>query len=232
MVKDPLEHISAKVSGAAGGATAGLGQFIGTTFNDTIDHVFAGEVYAAMNQACAFLIGTTLMAVAGAVVAFFLQSKTQSRWALFLAGAAATSIGTTALPGLAKLVKRVDLDPISISYAQIPTPYMQPSEPGLCPSTSVTISTSLRQFFGFDDGAYRVVVGSFKNSADAQTLANKINAADNSFHAFVGPKAPGNDFFPVIVGPVFTTLDDAKRIQNRVLSLDFIPGAYISRRNC
>jgi hypothetical protein len=219
---DPLAHIPATASGAAGGAVAGLGQFIGTTLPDTLSSLFAGELALSMIQFASFLIGTTMMAIAGAVVAFFLQSKTQSRWALFLAGAAATSIGTTALPGLAKLVKRVDLAPITVAHAE--------EQPTCDWQTKISLGRGLKEFFGLDFANYRVVVGSFKNHSDAVALAKKINDKDRSFGAFVDEKAPCNEFYPVIVGPRSTTLEDAKRIQEKAFGLDFIPGAFVSRR--
>jgi hypothetical protein len=101
---DPLAHIPAWISGAAGGATAGLGQFVGTTMPDTLSHCFAQEFRAALIQLVS-VIGTAMMAVVGAIVAFFLQSKTQNRWALFWVGMAATSLGTTALPGVVRLIR-------------------------------------------------------------------------------------------------------------------------------
>jgi hypothetical protein len=219
---DPLAHIPAPISGGAGGAVAGLGQFVGTTLPDTLSNLFAGEFSLAMIPLVSFLIGTAMMALAGAVVAFFLQSRTQSRWALFLAGAAAISIGTTALPGFARLVKRVDLAPITVAYAE---------EQSICDwQTNISLGRGLKQFFGLDFANYRVVVGSFKNRSDAIALANKINDKDRSFGAFVDEKAPCNEFYPVIVGPRSTTLEQAKKVQDKVLNLDFIPGAFVSRR--
>src|SRR5580700_996700 len=204
---EPLAHVPAWLSGAAGGATASLGQFIGTTLLDTMDNLFAGEIYAAMIKTVSFLIGSGLMALAGAVVAYFLQAKTKNRWALFLAGAAATSIATTALPGFAKLVRRVDIAPISVAFAQA-------ADGGCSETSSPSIRDGVRQFFGLDSSNYRVVVGSFKNFKDAQILADKINNATNhSLNAFVDKRASCNSFYPVIVGPPSTTLDNAKQVQ-------------------
>lgn len=73
-----------------------------------------------------------------------------------------------------------------------------------------------------------MVAGSFKNHSDALALANKINAANSTLHAFVADKYPGNNFYAVVVGPSSTTLDEAKKIQDKVLTLDFIPGVFIS----
>jgi MFS family permease len=220
---DPLAHIPAWRCGAAGGAIAALGQFIGTTLLETWDHFIAGETRAGLAQVGAFVIGAILMAVAGSVVAFFLQAKTQNRWALFLAGAAATSIATTALPGLAKLAKRVEISPISTAYAQA-------ADGGCKVDFGYSVGDGLKQFFGLDDSGYHVVVGSFKRYSDAQALVSKINSEDSSLKAAVGDKAPCNDYYAVIVGPTASTLDEAKKIQSKVLKLDSVPAAYISKR--
>ena len=187
---DPLAHVPAWISGAAGGAVASLGQFVGSTLSSTLDFFYIGESQAAMNKLYSFGIGAIIMAACGAVVAFFLQSRTQNRWALFLAGAAATSIGTTALPGFAKLVNMVDIAPISIAHAADQTS---------CNDSSNSIISGVKQFFGLDTFDYRVVVGSFKSRVDAEALANKINATDSSLRAFVGDKAPCNDFSQLLL---------------------------------
>jgi len=216
-----LKHVPAWRAGAGGGAVASIGQFIGTTFNDCITHFFAADYHLAMIQVGTFLIGGSIMALAGAVIAYFMQAKTQNRWALFLAGAAFTSMGTTALPGINKLIKRVEIAPISVAYA---------AEQNQCDDIPSSLVISLKQFFGLDENGYRVVVGSFKNSKDAQNFADKLNTEDSSLKAFVGDRAPCNEFYPVIVGPSATTLDQARNIQAKVLKLQSVPGAFISRR--
>jgi hypothetical protein len=225
---DRLAHVPAWRCGAAGGAISALAQFIGNGvggLGETLSFAFRMELTAAMYNATYFLVAMALTAICGAAVAFFLESKTQNRWTLFLAGIAATSIGTMALPGIGKvLIKYVDLAPISSAYAQT-----QPT----CPTPSFSISIGLKQFFRIEDPKnYRVVVGSFKNLSDAQALVNRINASDTSLHPFVADKYPGNDFYAVIAGPSSTTLDEAQKIQNKVLTLDYIPGAFISRWGC
>lgn len=216
-----LKHVPAWRAGAGGGAVASIGQFIGTTFNDCITHLFAAEYHIAMIQVGTFLIGGSIMALAGALISYFMQARTQNRWALFLAGAAFTSMGTTALPGINKLIKRVDIAPISVAYA---------AEQNQCDDITNSLVISLKQFFGLDENGYRVVVGSFNNLRDAQNFADKLNTEDSSLKAFVGDRAPCNEFYPVIVGPSATTLDQAKNIQAKVLKLQSVPGAFISRR--
>jgi hypothetical protein len=216
---DPLEHIPAWLCGAAGGAMASLGQFVGATLPDLVDRTLHGDFYSVMNQCISFLICTAGFVFVGGVAAYFLQSKTQNRWNLFLIGAVFTSVGVQALPGAKRLLKLADLSPISVAYAQTQAPASS------CP---ITIVGGIKQFLRLDDNGYRVVVGSFKNHNDAVVLANKINAADSMLHAFVADKYPGNDFYAVVAGPPSTTLDEAEKIQNKVLTLDFVPGAFIS----
>jgi hypothetical protein len=221
--ENTLDHVPAWRAGAGGGAIASLGQFIGGTFNDAISHIFSGEYRIAMTQFGSFLIGATIMALAGAVIAYFLQAKTKNRWTLFLAGAAFTSIGTTALPGINKLMKRVDIAPISVAYGATDTT--------TCNEPNFSILTGVKQFFGLDETAYRVIAGSFKSRYEAEALANKINKEDPSLAAFVGERAPCNEFYPVIVGPPASTLEEAKKTESKALKLDSIPGAYISKRS-
>jgi hypothetical protein len=216
----PLDHLPAWVCGGGGGAIASFAQFLGTTFNECIDHLLAGDPIG-MVQLKAFLIATAALSFCGGVIAYFMQAKTQNRWAWFLAGAAATSIGTTALPGLNKLIKRVDIAPISVAYA---------ADNAACINANFSIGKGLKQFFGLEETSYRVVVGSFKRISDAQALADKLNKEDPSLKAFVGERAPCNDFYPVIVGPSVSTIEQAQKTQDKVLTLESVPGAYISKR--
>lgn len=217
-----LDHVPAWVAGAGGGAIASVGQFVGGTFNDCVTHLFAGEYRASMSLFGIFLVGALIMAGAGAVVGFFLEAKTKNRWTLFLAGAAFTSIGTTALPGINKFIKMVDIAPISEAYAADKT---------TCFNPNLSLVAGLKQFFGLDENSYRVVVGSFKDRNTAQALADKLNKEDYSLRAFVGERAACNDFYPVIVGAAATTLEQAQKTQDKVLTLEFVPGAYISKRS-
>jgi SPOR domain len=216
-----LDHVPAWLAGAGGGAVASVGQFVGGTFNECITHLFAGEFRIGMSQFGIFLVGALIMAGVAAVVGFFLEAKTKNRWTLFLAGAAFTSIGTTALPGISKFIKMADMAPISIAYA---------AEKPICDDVNFSFATGLKKFFGLEETSYRVVVGSFKRTNDAQALADKLNKEDPSLKAFVGERAPCNEFYPVIVGPASGTLEQAQKTQNKVLTLEFVPGAYISKR--
>jgi hypothetical protein len=222
MAITPLDHIPAWRAGANGGAIASIGQFVGTTLNDTLTHLFEGEMFQVMTGFGAFIIGGVIMTAAGAVIGHFMQAKTSNRWTLFLAGAAFTSIGTTALPGINKFLKRADIAPISVAYA---------AEKAECRDVGASLYGGVKQFFGLDEAGYRVVVGSFKNKSDAIAFANKINAQDSSLRAVAGDYAPCNEFFPVYVGSSTNSLSEAKKTQAKVNELDFVPGSFISKRN-
>jgi hypothetical protein len=222
---DPLAHIPAWQCGAAGGAAASLGQFIGTTLLDTLGRFTNGDYRGVIIQMISFVIATGLIAFAGAVVAYFFQSKTQNRWALFLAGAAATSIGTTALPVFQKLMLRADIAPISVAYAQ--------TSPTACNEPSISVWGGLKQFFRLDDAGWRVVVNSYPTFGEAEDEAHKLNLVDPSLHAVPGERAPCNKNYPVIVGPASSTLAEAKELQAKILSMNnpALAGAYVSKRN-
>ncbi len=217
---DPLLHVHPFWCGAAGGSMASLGPFFGTTVPDLTERMITGDSQGAIIQLLSFLICTIGFAFVGGVVAYFFQSKTKNRWSLFLIGAVFTSIGVQALPGAKRLLKLADLSPISVAYAQ--------TQESVSSCPAITIVGGIKQFLRLDDNGYRVVAGSFKNHSDALALANKINAANSTLHAFVADKYPGNNFYAVVVGPSSTTLDEAKKIQDKVLTLDFIPGVFIS----
>ncbi len=85
-----------------------------------------------------------------------------------------------------------------------------------------------KTFFGVsDERRYYVVVGSFKNPNDAAKLVAKVNAEDPTIHAFVGNPAPCNPNYAVIASPLLPA-DEAKRVQDRVLKLDSVDGAFLS----
>lgn len=221
MASNALDHISAKAAGAWGGIFASGVQFWSSTLDDFVTAAFSLD-FLAVKLFVAFLIGLGGYAFFGGLFAYFLQALTQSRLSWFLAGALATSTPVNTLPVAIKFLKRVDLSPISSAYAQESKP---------CDDiTRFTILDGLKQFFGLDEPGYRVVVGSFKRTSDAQAFANKINSEDSSLNAFVGNRAPCNDFYPVIVGPYSSSLYDAKKTLNKALALESKPSAYISKR--
>lgn len=210
---------------------ASIGQFVGVTLPDLVNRALVGDIRSAVNQVISFLICTAGFALVGGVVAYFFQSRTQNRWALFLIGAVFTSVGVQALPGAKKLIKMADI-PIASAYAQTQ------ASPDSCKLPPVTIIGGIKQFLRLDDngnngsGGYRVVVGSFKDYNSAEALAAKINSNDPSLHPSVADKFQGSDYYAVVVGPPSATFDEAKKIQSKVRSLDYIPGAFISKPSC
>jgi hypothetical protein len=88
-------------------------------------------------------------------------------------------------------------------------------------------SEGVKLFFGADEPRYRVVVGSFKNPEDATKLVEKINAADPTIHAFVAKPVLCNPFYAAVASQ-YLPPTEAKRVQERVLKLDGVEGAFLS----
>jgi len=218
-IQDHLPNVPRWRAGAWGGGASSLSQFIGQDLTTTVDAGFDGDFAFFIKKLTVFIIATVALGTLGAIVARFF--RTDDRWKLFLAGAAATGILTMALPALKPLVKRVDISLISSAYASDNSPCTDRAR--------FTVGKGLKSFFGLDDPQYRVVIGSFQKIEDAKVFAQKINGTDGTLKAVVGEKAPCNDFYAVTVNDgKFLSLDQAKRLQNRVLSTDGVTGAYLS----
>lgn len=84
-------------------------------------------------------------------------------------------------------------------------------------------------FFGGGKGEQRywVIAGSFKERADAEALATRINQLKPDLKAFVGKKAPNNEYYPVMVGD-FVPLTDATRLRDTAVQIPGAEQAYLS----
>jgi hypothetical protein len=71
------------------------------------------------------------------------------------------------------------------------------------------------------------VVGSFLKREEALAKAAKLDAEVPGLNAFVGPPAPGNPYFPVLVSD-YLPYPEAKKVLNRVIELKPIDDAYLS----
>jgi SPOR domain len=218
-----LDHVSPWVAGGCGGAFSSLAKFFGTTLNDFLTAAFAWDVLA-VKMFIAFMLASAGFWFCGGLVAYFLQEKTQNRWHWFFVAMAITSAGGTALPGVIKFLKIADIAPISTAYAG------EPKYSACDNIQNFTVLDGLSKFFGITASGYRVVVGSFKDPAEAQAYANKVNAEDPSIGAFVGDRAPCNEYYPVVVGHSTSSLSAAKTIQIKAQKLELGTQAYISFR--
>jgi hypothetical protein len=88
----------------------------------------------------------------------------------------------------------------------------------------------LKQFWGWRDSivGYSVVVGSYKEPAQAAAKVAAVNAEDSSMKAHVGPRRCDNDYYPVVVGDMATSLEQAKKLQAKAENLNAVEDAYIS----
>ncbi|MDO8879039.1 MAG: SPOR domain-containing protein [Pseudolabrys sp.] len=219
-----LDHITAKRAGALGGFFASGVQFLSSTLDDFITAAFSLDPIA-LKLFGSFAIGSLGYAFFGGLFAYFLQVRTQSRFALFLAGAMATTTGVNGLAPIIKFVKRADVSFISTAYAQ------DIKSVSACDNIlNFTVLDGLSKFLGLSASGYRVVVGSFKEQREALAFANKINAEKPTNGAFVGERAPCNEFYPVVIGDTTPTLSEAKELQAKLQKQEFGKNAYISYR--
>jgi hypothetical protein len=209
----PLVHLGPWRSGGAGGAIASLLKFLATSCADFVSATIDWD-FVAVKILVAFAVSMIGFTLAGGVVAYFMQAWTQSRWLWFLLSLAIASGGLSALTDIGSLLKRADIEPISSAYAQ--------TENQHCDDLgNFTVGNAFTQYLGISAIHYRVVVGSFRKWDDAVALATKINNEDTVFHATVADRAPCNDYYPVIVGTLSSSLGDAKSLLSKVQKTDF-----------
>jgi hypothetical protein len=116
------------------------------------------------------------------------------------------------------------INPVTSAFAQSSQPNSQQ-----CPQSSLAEGAKL--FFGVGQNVasdkYWVVVGSHKNQAQAESQAAEINKQDPSMKAFVGKRAPCNEYYPVIVGDYLPRVD-AEAIRKKAMKLNAVEDSYLS----
>jgi hypothetical protein len=218
------DHIPRWLAGAYGGLAISFAQIIGQSVGPKLaDFITHGEWRNAMTLVLTAAFGIAVLMALGSVVAFF--EDEQSRRKLFLMGVAAPALFAAAAPSVFTLIEHKVAEVVTISAAYAADKIEKPE----CNEREkFSIFDGLKLFFGAsDEPRYRVIVGSFKTTEGAQSMADKINAQDSSLHALIGRKAPCNDYYAVVVSP-YVPLAEAKRVQAKVLKLDSVDDAYLS----
>jgi hypothetical protein len=183
-----------------------------------VGYYYAGEAQNLMTMLTSLCVATIIMIACGAAVGFFLQSKTQNRWTLFLAGTVAISVAAQALPALKPLIRKLSMfAPISAAHA---------ADEASCKDV-LTVAGGLRTIFNLDDKRYRVVVGSYKRPEEAAELAARVNKEDSSLRAFVGQPQPCNPYYAVVVSP-YVSEQEARKVLERATQLKSVSGAFLS----
>jgi hypothetical protein len=92
-----------------------------------------------------------------------------------------------------------------------------------------SIQRGVEAFFGAGKGEQRywVIAGSFRDRAEAEDLARRINQQRPAMNAFVGKRAPNNEFYPVIVGN-YVPLANATRLRDEISQVLGGEQAYLS----
>jgi hypothetical protein len=219
-VEDHLSHIPRWLAGASGGLAISIAQVVGQGHGPKLaDFITHGEWRNAMTLILTTLFGITILMALGSLVALF--EDEDSRRKLFLMGVAAPALFTAAMPSVFAVVERKvsELAPISTAQAAENTSCDQ--------GGTLSWVDGLKLFFGADEPRYRVIVGSFKSPSDATALVAKVNTEDPSLHAFVAQPAPCNPYYAVVASP-YLPAAEAKRVQDHVLKLESVSGAFLS----
>jgi hypothetical protein len=219
-VEPHLSRIPRWLAGACGGFAVSIAQIIGQSYVPKFAFfVTHAEWQNVMTLMLTGIIGIIVLMALGSIVAFF--EDEDSRRKLFLMGVAAPALFTAAMPSVFTFIESKVGELGLITMAQA-------AEPPACDQgNNLTVLQGLKLFFGVNQPRYRVVVGSFKNPNDAAELVAKVTAEDPSLHAFVGQPAPCNPYYAVVVSQPLPP-DEAKRVQDKVLQLNSVTGAFLS----
>lgn len=163
-------------------------------------------------------IMTPILVFLGALLAYAAKGETNRLKLLALAVAAPALITTWA--GGASSEKKFALDFVSSAFADS---NVQPTQP------SPSIVDGLKLFFGIgkDDTLYHVVVGSYKTPDEASAKVNSVKEANPSLHVYIGGRAPGNAYYPVVVGD-YVPFGAAKVLKDKLTQTPETSDAYIS----
>lgn len=216
------DHVPRWLAGAYGGLAISIAQFIGQNSGPKLaDFLTHGEWRNSVNLILTTIFGVLVLMALGSLVAFFEDEKLRRK--LFLMGVAAPALFAAAAPSVFTLIERkvANLSPISIAYAA-------DKSPDCSARSDFSMFDGLKLFFGASsEPRFRVIVGSYKNEQEAKKLADKISAEDPSLNAFVGRKAPCNEYFAVVVSR-YLELTEAKRVLARVSKLKSVEDVYLS----
>jgi hypothetical protein len=222
-IEPHLAHIPRWFAAACGGIATSAAQFVGQSQAPKLaGYVVRWELSNMGILFLTFIIGTAFFMLLGSLAGVF--SSEESRAKLFWLGVGAPALFAVALPAAGSLIDKTKLSGL------VAPAYAAESSVAPCPDyRQLTLSKSLKSFFGLDNPQYRVVVGSFKSDVDASLLAKQINDGTPSLKASVVGKAPCNDHYAVTVGDgAYFSLEKAKSLQSHALEVEGVTGAYLS----
>lgn len=227
-----MTRLEKAVLGALGGLSAVLVKFLGQDYGIVVSNASNLTADQMVNYQIAYGLLTPILMFLGGFVAWI--SDETNRMKIVALAIAAPAMVTTWSGGQKSDLQASLLLPVSSAYAQGVDPAksgIPVEKPGTVTEQSAwdRIQGGVGVFFGYgkEPKKYWVIVGSFKDRAQAQQFADKINAEDVTLNAWIGVKVPPNDYFPVIVG-TYSYLSEAKALQTKAVATRTITDAYLS----
>jgi hypothetical protein len=215
-----LDHIPRWCAGACGGLATLLTKFL-SEHAETVSHLVSdGNYVTAMNYGLGYAVYAPFLIGLGALVAVF--SDEPNRRKLFYLGMVAPALITIVLNGRTAQKALGEIG-VAKAYAQTTSVQTIPDK--------LSVIEGLKLVLNFKDPEpkFRVVVGSYKSQTEAALKAETIKKENPklSLQVFVGDRAPGNEYYPVVVGG-YLSLNEAISLQESVQKLKAVEGSYLS----
>jgi hypothetical protein len=214
---DEISGFGRCIIGAFGGLAAVASKYLGQDHSYYLRMLDLGNQSKIDNLWIGYYIMAPLLLFLGALVAW--ASYENHRLKLLAIAVAAPALITTWAGGATSVTK------FAFSFIDQASAQTQMQNAVVKPG----LGDGIKLWFGIgrDEQKYRVVVGSFKKPEDALLAATKINKTAPDLKAFVGEKAPGNDYYAVVISD-FLTYPDAKKVLERASKIDAVDDAYLS----
>ncbi len=222
--------------GCAGGLAAVVVKFLGQDYDFLVANIPNLPADKKTSLMFGYAVLTPILVFLGGLTAYV--SEEVKRMKLLAIAVAAPALITTWSGGVKVEGIQTSLAPYFINSA-VAQDVIEKEESGYevldeeslnkPKSTTEKIKEGVGLFFGYGKitERYWVIVGSYKDIAEARNFVDKINEEDNTLGAFVGLKVPPNEYYPVIVGE-YSLLSEAQALKDKALQTDAIGDAFLS----
>ncbi len=225
-----LLHLQRISTGAMAGFTAALAKYISHDHTHILDLIGSPQQTNIPALLMGYCGGAVILAFLGAVTVCWSGETNIKK--MFAIGLSAPSLLAVGIPSSNGPTMHPDNQKTNWLFEQVITPAQAQQMNATAPACigDYAFTKGFKLFFGLRETivGYRVVAGSFLNPSDAAAKAKAINAEDPSMNAAVGVRHCDNNYYPVVVGTVTTSLDDAKNLESKAKALDAVKEVYIS----
>lgn len=223
-------HFQRISTGATAGFTAALAKYYSHDHSHILALIGSPQQTNIIPLLMGYCGGALVLAILGAIVVCWSGETNIKK--MFAIGLSAPSLLAAGLPSSDQpTIVRPDNQKANWLIEQVITPAQaQEAQVNSGCIGDYAFTKGFKLFFGLREPTigYRVVVGSFLNPSDAAAKAKAINVDDPSIGAAVGPRHCDNDYYPVVVGGVTTSLDDAKKLAAKARDVSGVGDVYIS----